>query len=301
MKFSLIEIQYSFQVIKRFHIKKSRHKSKSLALDMHFSLMWNPYTKIKSFLDYMTKKSPDFSQKVWLLVERNGGHKWLLFFCLVSDHVKTSSQRWRVWGEEQGRARGRPGKRKCAEVCGFRGEAEERETSLLMWLSCPLLLYFSRPTLARLSLTVFVFSPVFVNQISLFEQCLCATVGTARTSLRGQSPHEWKEKESLPVRILFVFAPDCLHVYVQQIQTSSLALLFGCGSTKVKINRSFTLPRGGGQARSIFLACQSPHDMRATKSLLVLSCFCGWLSPRLSNRSKHPLSVSLFGCGTVVD
>ena len=39
MKFSLIEIQYSFQVIKRFHIKKSRHKSKSLALDMHFSLM----------------------------------------------------------------------------------------------------------------------------------------------------------------------------------------------------------------------------------------------------------------------
>jgi hypothetical protein len=50
-------------------------------------------TKVKSLLDEMTKKSPDFSQKVWLLVERNGGYKWLLFFsCLASDHVKTSSQ-----------------------------------------------------------------------------------------------------------------------------------------------------------------------------------------------------------------
>jgi hypothetical protein len=39
-------------------------------------------TKVKSLLDEMTKKSPDFSQKVWLLVERNGGYKWLLFFFL---------------------------------------------------------------------------------------------------------------------------------------------------------------------------------------------------------------------------
>ena len=39
-----------------------------------------PNTKIKSLLGEMTKKSPDFSQKVWLLVERNGGYKWLLFF-----------------------------------------------------------------------------------------------------------------------------------------------------------------------------------------------------------------------------
>ena len=92
MKFSLTEIQYSFQVIKRFYIKKFRKNSKSLALDMHFSLVKSLY-KNQVIWDYMTKKSPDFSQKVWLLVERNGGYKWLLFFCLVSDHVKTSSQR----------------------------------------------------------------------------------------------------------------------------------------------------------------------------------------------------------------
>jgi hypothetical protein len=35
-------------------------------------------------------------------------------------------------GEEQGRARDRPGKRKCAEVCGFCEEEVGRELSLLI-------------------------------------------------------------------------------------------------------------------------------------------------------------------------
>ena len=35
-------------------------------------------------------------------------------------------------GEEQRRARGRPGERECAEECGLCGKAEGRETSLLM-------------------------------------------------------------------------------------------------------------------------------------------------------------------------
>ncbi len=124
---------------------------------MHFSLMWNPFTKIKSFWITWQRRVKTLVKKSGSWFERNGGYKWLfVFLCLVSDHVKTSSQRWRVWGEEQGRARGRPGKRKCAEVCGFRGEAAGRETSLLMWLLCPLPLYFSCPTLARLSLILFV-------------------------------------------------------------------------------------------------------------------------------------------------
>ena len=46
---------------------------------MHFSLVKSLY-KNQVIWDYMTKKSPDFSQKVWLLVERNGGYKWLFFF-----------------------------------------------------------------------------------------------------------------------------------------------------------------------------------------------------------------------------
>ena len=184
---------------------------------MHFSLVKSLY-KNQVIWDYMTKKSPDFSQKVWLLVERNGGYKWLLvFLCLVSDHVKTSSRWWRVWGEEQGRARGRPGKRKCAEVCGLWGEAVGRELSLLMWLSCPLLLYFFRPTLACLSLTVFVLLPLSSIRSHSLSVSLCDCGGAARTSPRGQSPHDWKERKLScldPVRCLM---PHCLHVSARQI------------------------------------------------------------------------------------
>ncbi len=87
--------------------------------------------------------------------------------------------------------------------------------------------------------------PCFCQSDLTLWKCLCATVGIARTSLRGQSPHEWKEKESSPVLILFVFVPDCLHVSAQQFQTSSSTLLFGCGSTKAQINRSFPSQGGG--------------------------------------------------------
>jgi hypothetical protein len=59
-------------------------------------------TEIKSGLDYMNEKGSDFSQKIWLLtfegislVGKNGGNKWLLFFCLVTDHVNFPG--WEKW------------------------------------------------------------------------------------------------------------------------------------------------------------------------------------------------------------
>jgi hypothetical protein len=215
---------------------------------MHFSLVKSLY-KNQVIWDYMTKKSPDFSQKVWLLVERNGGYKWLLvFFCLVSDHVKTSSHRWRVWGEEQGRARDRPGKRKCAEVCGFCGEAVGRELSLLMWLSCPLLLYFSCPTLARLSLTVFGLFHCFQSDLTLC-QCLCATVGGQHAPVLEVSLLMIGRKESCPVSILFVVS--CLTVSTFLPDRSKRQAWRCCSAVaaqRISSTGHFPPNGGGGQA-----------------------------------------------------
>ena len=104
----------------------------------------------------------------WL--RENGGYKWLLvFFCLVSDRVKTSSQRWRVWGRNrEGRvvAPGRGSVRKCAVFAG-----KQKGERPLSWCDSHALFchtFLASLCLACLSLTVFVFSPAFVNQTSLF-------------------------------------------------------------------------------------------------------------------------------------
>ncbi len=196
MKFSLIEILYSFQVIKRFHIKKSRLQSKSLALDMHFSLMWNPIQKPSHFWITWQRRVPTLVKKSdsWLreMVVING--------CYFSVWSQTMSRLLHKGEGFEGRNREgapeTPGERKCAEESGFWGGTAGRKTFLLMWLSCPPLLYFSRPTLARLSLTMFVFFLAFVNQISHFEQCLCATVGITHTSLGGQSLMTWGRRKA---------------------------------------------------------------------------------------------------------
>ncbi len=157
-------------------------------------------TKIKSLLDYMTKKSPD-SQKVWLLTFGKV-FPWLREMVVTSINGCCFS----VWSQTMSRllhngegfggrnregAHEPPGKRKCAEVCSFGRGTEGGKTFLLMWLSCPPLPYFSCPTLASLSLIVFVFPVFFMsNRFQHFHKCLCATVGTAHTSLRGQSP-QW--------------------------------------------------------------------------------------------------------------
>ena len=156
---------------------------------MHFSLVKSLY-KNQVIWDYMTKKSPDFSQKVWLLVERNGGYKWLFFFRLVSDHVKTSSQKWRVWG-------GGPGKGACSpreeEVSGSvqfsKGSRRERDLSPDATLvPYPIKAFLPQPGPSVSNWVCFF--PWFCQSDLTLCQCLCATVGTARTSLRGQSSHE---------------------------------------------------------------------------------------------------------------
>ena len=64
------------------------------------------------------------------LVERNGGYEWLLLFCLASDHVKPSSQRWRAWEEKQGGGSRAPRREKvCKDVRFWRGSNREEDLS----------------------------------------------------------------------------------------------------------------------------------------------------------------------------
>ena len=197
----------------------------------------------------MTEKSPDFSQKVWLLVERNGGYKWLLFFlsglrpCQDLPHCG-----WFGGGTERGRLS--PwGRGSMGNVCSFGGGTEGGKIFLLVWLSCPFLSYFSRTTLISLSLIVSVF-PVFMSirsytLISVF----CATLGTAHTSQRGQAPYDMRTKRSLSVLSLSVPVADCHHT-VKQIRHC----LSVCCSTVVALS-----PRSTGKSSKLWggKMCQS--------------------------------------------
>lgn len=85
----------------------------------------------------MNEKSPDFSQKVWYLtfgkislVEKCGGNKWLLFSCLVSDHVKTFHDSDEFGEEEQGGGAWAPREEKVRDSVQFwKGNRREEDHS----------------------------------------------------------------------------------------------------------------------------------------------------------------------------
>ena len=88
---------------------------------MHFSLVKSLY-KNQVIWDYMTKKSPDFSQKVWLLFEReivvgNG-----CCFSVWSQTMSRLLHKGEGFGgrNREGRviAQGRGSVRKCADFAG---------------------------------------------------------------------------------------------------------------------------------------------------------------------------------------
>ena len=146
-------------------------------------------TDFKSILVFMTQKSPDFSQKVWLLsslVERKWWLQMVVVFPVWSQTMSRPfhSREWFWGGTEWGRLSSL-GERIEGRVCSFGGGTEGRKTFLLMWLSCPRLSYFSRTTLICLSLIVSVF-PVSMSYRSLtFIGVFCSTVGITHTSQSG--------------------------------------------------------------------------------------------------------------------
>ena len=154
---------------------------------MHFSLTWNPIQKSSHF--WMK-----WQRRVQTLVKKSGS--WLremvvingcCFSCLASDHVKTSSQWWRVWGEEQGGGAWAPrGEKVCGSERFLSGNSREKDLSPNVTLLPSSTILFSSHSAMSVS-DCFCLFPVFVNQIEHFEKCLCATVELACTSLRGQS------------------------------------------------------------------------------------------------------------------
>jgi hypothetical protein len=159
---------------------------------MHFSLTWNPIQKSSHF--WMK-----WQRRVQTLVKKSGS--WLREMVIINGCCF-----FPVWPQTMSRLlhngegfRGRdregapepPGERKCAEVSGFWVETAGGKTFLLMWLSCPPLLYFSRPTLARLSLIAFVFSLFLSIRSNTLIGVSVRLWELAHTSLRGQSLTTW--------------------------------------------------------------------------------------------------------------
>ncbi len=214
-----------------------------------FPGMWSN-TDFKSILVFMTQKSPDFSQKVWLLsslVER----KWWLQMVVVFPVWSQTMSRpfhFRGWfwgGTERGRLSSL-GERTYGKVCSFGGGTEGGKTFLLMWLSCPLLSYFSRTTLICLSLIVSVFPVSMSNRSLTFIGVFCSTVGITHTSQSGQSPHDMRVKKNLSVLSLPDSVADCHHsqtVFSTALSVPAVRLWL----PKAQINKVNPPSHGGGK------------------------------------------------------
>ena len=208
MSFLWLLILYDFKS-NEMSCQKFRILIKEVCLLMCiFPGLWTN-TDFKSILVFMTQKSPDFSQKVWLLsslVERKWWLQMVVVFPVWSQTMSRPfhSRGWFWGGTEWGRLERTLGRNE-GRVCSFGGGTEGRKTFLLMWLSCPRLSYFSRTTLTCLSLIVSVF-PVSMSYRSLtFIGVFCSTVGITHTSQSGQSPHDMRVKKNLSV---FLSLPD---------------------------------------------------------------------------------------------
>ena len=84
----------------------------------------------------------------------------------------------------------------CGRVRSLRESRRERDLSPDVTLMPSSVILFSPHSGLSVSDCVCLFPCLCQSDFTLC-QCLCATVGIARTSLRGQSPHDWKEEGML--------------------------------------------------------------------------------------------------------
>ncbi len=156
----------------------------------------------------------------------------------------------RLWGQHA----------PVSEVSPLMSGRKEKESSAVL-------------TLFVLRLTVSTFLP---NSSERQARRCCTGVAGQRPRSTGHFPPKGGGSVySLLALILSGPTTDCLHITAQQTKTPKWRWCSAVAGQKSRSTGHFPPKGGEGKARSVFLACQSLHDMRATKSLLVLSCFCG--------------------------